>query len=89
MVQETIDLDGIKRAITAGVKTNTTGLGAQADEWSFQWWDHVFNKATSTIKIETDQEGEVLFKKDTEKDSKLQEKKLLYGAFIKSGFLSV
>ncbi|KAJ3313129.1 hypothetical protein HDV04_002446, partial [Boothiomyces sp. JEL0838] len=43
--------------------------------------DHIFNKASATIKIDNTDEG-IQIEKD---ESKEQEKKLLYGAFVKAG----
>lgn len=47
-------------------------------------WDHVFNKASATINVEA-KDGEISVSR---KDEKVEEKKLLYGAFVKAGFVS-
>lgn len=41
----------IKEAITATLKQDTKGLGydKKPTEWAFEWWDHVFNKASANI----------------------------------------
>ncbi|KAJ3274966.1 G patch domain-containing protein 4 [Terramyces sp. JEL0728] len=77
--------EGISKAISVGVKNDTDGLGAKSDEWSFQWWDHIFNKASSTIKIDQSDKGITIEKDET----KEKEKQLLYGAFVKSGDTTV
>ncbi|KAI8995891.1 hypothetical protein BC832DRAFT_595823 [Gaertneriomyces semiglobifer] len=75
--------DGINRAISVGFKNDTNGLGAKADEWSFQWWDHVFNKASSGIQVSAGDNGvEVKAKPKAEKEK--AKKALLYGAFVKA-----
>ncbi|KAJ3189749.1 G patch domain-containing protein 4 [Gaertneriomyces sp. JEL0708] len=75
--------DGINRAISVGFKNDTNGLGAKADEWSFQWWDHVFNKASSGIQVSAGDDGvEVKAKPKAEKEK--AKKALLYGAFVKA-----
>ena len=32
---------------------------SRAEEFEFQWWDHVFNKAAKTVKVEEGEGGEV------------------------------
>jgi hypothetical protein len=46
--------------------------------------DHVFNKATATIKIETE-DGEVKVLKDDEATARQKERNMLYGGFVKAG----
>ena len=41
--------DGIAAAIRVDVKKDTEGIGAKSDQFGFQWWDHLFNKAASNI----------------------------------------
>lgn len=60
-------------------------LGAKADEWSNQWWDHCFNKATANIKIEATNDR-IEIKKATMPEAAKKERSLLYGAFVKSGY---
>lgn len=84
MVRKLLIAEGIKKAISVGVKNNTNGLGAKKDEWAFQWWDHVFNKATSNIVVSEDCDGEVKLVTEVVQVKK-EEKKLLYGAFVKAG----
>ncbi len=59
-------------------------LGANANEWSTEWWDHCFNKTTANICIESTAEG-ILVKKAEKVGSVIREKTLLYGSFVKSG----
>lgn len=50
---------GMKEAIKVSLKNNKNGLGLNpSDQFAFHWWDHVFNKVASSIKIEDD-DGEV------------------------------
>lgn len=52
---------GMKEAIKVSLKNNKNGLGLDpSDQFVFHWWDHVFNKVASSIKIE-DSNGEVFF----------------------------
>ena len=67
------------KPITASVKADNAGIGGTQD-WSSTWWDHVFNKASAGIKIENDEQGQVVIKKQLEEEEK---KKLLYGSFVK------
>ena len=55
-------------------------LGARTDEWSNSWWDHCFNKASANLNIDAAVDAGVVLKKET------NEKTLLYGAFVKSGY---
>ncbi|RKO83635.1 hypothetical protein BDK51DRAFT_33420 [Blyttiomyces helicus] len=76
--------EGISRAISVGIKNDNKGLGAKSDEWTFQWWDHVFNRASQSIKIEKDDEGDVKVQTNSKADREKSAKKLLYGSFVKS-----
>ena len=52
---------GVKEAIKVSLKNNKNGLGLDpSEQFVFHWWDHVFNKVASSIKIE-DADGEVCF----------------------------
>ena len=52
---------GIKEAIKVSLKNNKNGLGLDpSEQFVFHWWDHVFNKVASSIKID-DIDGEVCF----------------------------
>ncbi|TPX32342.1 hypothetical protein SmJEL517_g04545 [Synchytrium microbalum] len=73
--------DGRIRAVTVSVKNNTNGVGTGGD-WNAQWWDHVYNKATSVIKVEKDISGEVTIQ--SSKTAIVAKKPVLYGSFVKS-----
>ncbi len=50
---------GIKKAIKVSGKNDKQGLGLdQSEQFVFHWWDHVFNKVASSIKVK-DEDGEV------------------------------
>ncbi|KAJ3026272.1 UNVERIFIED_CONTAM: G patch domain-containing protein 4 [Siphonaria sp. JEL0065] len=74
--------DGINRAISVGFKNDTKGIGSASNEFGFSWWDHVFNKASSQIKIHKEDDGEIQVK--VEKNS-AKAKQLLYGSFTTGG----
>jgi hypothetical protein len=72
---------GIKKAISVGIKNDTNGLGKDTDSWGFAWWDHVYNKSAANMNIEKTEDGEVkITKTESNKD---KQKKVLYGAFVK------
>ncbi|KAJ3099053.1 G patch domain-containing protein 4 [Phlyctochytrium planicorne] len=73
--------DGLKRALSVGFKADNKGLGSGADEFTFSWWDHVYNKTSSAIVIAKDDEGTIEVRK--EKKAK-KEASQLYGRFVKS-----
>jgi len=89
---------GIVDAIKPKLKFDQAGMGHnRAEEFEFHWWDHVFNKAAKSIKVE-DKGGEVLVDFNSDK-SELSTKKLrkkaqkemknkLYSNFVKSGTLT-
>jgi hypothetical protein len=50
------DEDGIKEAIKVKLKFDQTGIGHnEADQFTFHWWDHTFNKAANNIKVKQTQ----------------------------------
>jgi len=94
---------GMKSAIKVKIKRDQAGVGHDmAEEFTFQWWDHVFNRAASKIKLkgEDDSEGS-----DSEDDAatsanasfdisnkkptkkKYDPKQILYGRFVSGGLL--
>ncbi|XP_066465219.1 G patch domain-containing protein 4 isoform X2 [Eleutherodactylus coqui] len=89
--------DGISEAIKVKVKCDTAGVGHNsAEQFTFHWWDHVFNKTASSIAVEPNQDG-VTVKKLSEDDGAVSNKKprkamlstnMLYGRFIKSATLT-
>lgn len=86
---------GIKEAIKVKVKHDKVGVGHDpGEEFSFHWWDHVFNKAASKIHVKTTQDGvEVCNSGNTavskKKNSKTYDNKaMLYGQFVKGSTLT-
>ncbi|XP_071386076.1 G patch domain-containing protein 4 [Centroberyx affinis] len=92
------DENGISEAIKVKVKCDKGGVGhKQGEQFTFHWWDHVFNKASSSLQVESDQSG-VQVKKTVEEDDEgmISNKKptkatlakaKLYGCFVKSATL--
>lgn len=91
--------NGISEAIKVKVKSDKAGVGhKEGDQFTFHWWDHVFNKASSSLQVETDPSGVQLKKNvDSDKDVGLISnrkplkasfsKEKLYGCFVKSATL--
>jgi len=89
---------GIVDALKPKLKFDQTGVGHnRAEEFEFHWWDHVFNKAAKSVKVD-DTEGEVRVDFNSDK-SELSTKKMrrkakkemrnkLYSNFVKSGTLT-
>jgi len=96
--------NGIKSAIKAKIKNNKGGLGHDAGtEFTFHWWDHIFNKAANTIEVVNDEEnGEVAIKKNENAKKIVPQlmynkrplptsvtgKPLLYGTFVSAGVIT-
>jgi len=89
---------GMKSAIKVKLKNNTMGLGHdQGAEFTFHWWDHIFNKAASSFKVNENEDGVVMEKCEGKKltpllisnkrglATRLGNKSLLYGTFVKAG----
>uniref|UniRef100_A0A8C5WFS4 G patch domain-containing protein 4 n=1 Tax=Leptobrachium leishanense TaxID=445787 RepID=A0A8C5WFS4_9ANUR len=86
---------GISKAIKVKVKCDKAGVGHDsAEQFTFHWWDHVFNKTAASISVEADQDGVQV--KKMEGDCTVTNKKprkalgrnnMLYGRFIKSATL--
>jgi len=89
---------GMKSAIKVKLKNNTMGLGHdQGAEFTFHWWDHIFNKAASSFKVNESEDGALIEKCEGKKvtpllisnkrglPTRLANKSLLYGTFVKSG----
>uniref|UniRef100_A0A8C9YLL2 G patch domain-containing protein 4 n=1 Tax=Sander lucioperca TaxID=283035 RepID=A0A8C9YLL2_SANLU len=48
--------NGISEAIKVKVKCGKGGVGhKEGEQFTFHWWDHVFNKASSGLQVESDQ----------------------------------
>lgn len=83
---------GISKAIKVNVKTDLAGVGFDAgSQFSFQWWDHVFNKAAKSIVIQESEEGVEVVKSSrascdisNKRPNKNSGKPLLYGRFVKA-----
>ncbi|XP_056331894.1 G patch domain-containing protein 4 [Danio aesculapii] len=89
--------NGISEAIKVKVKCDKGGMGhKQGEQFSFHWWDHVFNKASSGLVVESGQNGVMMKKSDDSGDGLISNKKprkahqaksMLYGCFVKSATL--
>lgn len=86
--------NGMKEAIKVKIKNDSYGVGHnRGDEFTFHWWDHVFNKAASSIVVESTQEGvSVKAAKEsvgvsTKKARTYDNKAMLYGQFVKGATL--
>ncbi|XP_029360710.1 G patch domain-containing protein 4 isoform X2 [Echeneis naucrates] len=90
--------NGISEAIKVKVKCDKGGVGhKEGEQFTFHWWDHVFNKASSSLQVESDQNGIKLKKtEEDEEDAMISNKKprkatlakaKLYGCFVKSATL--
>ncbi|XP_028649964.2 G patch domain-containing protein 4 [Erpetoichthys calabaricus] len=88
--------DGMSEAIKVKVKCDKFGVGhRQEEQFTFHWWDHVFNKASSNLSVESSKDG-VALKKVGEEAQLISNKKpqkaeqsrtKLYGKFLKSATL--
>jgi len=86
---------GIKDAIKVNMKSDYKGIGHDPGaEFTFHWWDHVYNSAANSIKVVDTEDGvkvtklgdyELSVKK---KQASLANKNMLYGRFIKSATLT-
>jgi len=85
--------DGIRDAIKVKRKNNTNGLGHDVGEqFTFHWWDHVFNQAANSISIdESGADVKISSNKSSgsealsTKKPRKQTKQLLYGSFVSAG----
>ncbi|XP_021232493.1 G patch domain-containing protein 4 [Numida meleagris] len=89
--------DGIARPIRPSVKCGTAGVGHDAaEQFSFHWWDHVFNAAAASIAVRDGQDGvcvearsEQRFGVSTKKPHKAPPAgSALYGRFVKAATLT-
>uniref|UniRef100_A0A671LM38 G patch domain-containing protein 4 n=1 Tax=Sinocyclocheilus anshuiensis TaxID=1608454 RepID=A0A671LM38_9TELE len=88
--------NGISEAIKVKIKCDKRGMGhKEGEQFTFHWWDHVFNRASSSLVVETGQNG-VVVKSDDSNDGLISNKKprkaqqaksMLYGCFVKSATL--
>lgn len=91
--------NGICEPIKVKVKCDKGGVGhKQSEQFTFHWWDHVFNKASSGLDVESGQDGVVVKKKEGKDDEEgmisnkkprkaMLKKSGLYGGFVKSATL--
>merc|ERR1711872_983084 len=94
---------GMKSAIKVKIKRDQAGVGHDmAEEFTFQWWDHVFNRAASKIKLKGEDDSEGSDSEDEAATSanasfdisnkkptkkKYDPKQILYGRFVSGGLL--
>lgn len=86
--------NGISEAIRVKVKCDKGGVGhKESEQFTFHWWDHVFNKTSASLTVESDQNGVVVKKMEEGEDGTISNKKprkammnksMLYGCFVKS-----
>ncbi|XP_014379663.1 G patch domain-containing protein 4 isoform X1 [Alligator sinensis] len=89
--------NGIAEAIKVKVKCDTAGVGHDpAEQFTFHWWDHVFNKSAANIAVEVGEDG-VQMKTLSETEAGISNKKprkppgaagLVYGRFVKAATLT-
>ncbi|XP_036394586.1 G patch domain-containing protein 4, partial [Megalops cyprinoides] len=90
--------NGISEAIKVKVKCDKGGVGHnQGEQFTFHWWDHIFNKASANLVVESGQDGvkvkqvagegeEGMISNKKPRKAELAKAKL-YGRFIKSATL--
>eukprot|EP00062_Callorhinchus_milii_P020238 gi/632975742/ref/XP_007904397.1/ PREDICTED: G patch domain-containing protein 4-like [Callorhinchus milii] len=88
--------DGICEAVKVKLKCDNAGVGHHpGEQFSFHWWDHVFNTASAKMLVQTHQD-EVQVKHLSQDEAPITNRKprkaqlcnnLLYGRFIKAGTL--
>ncbi|XP_062848529.1 G patch domain-containing protein 4 [Trichomycterus rosablanca] len=89
--------NGISEAIRVKVKCDKGGIGhKESEQFTFHWWDHVFNKASAGLVVESAQNGVMVKKVDEGEEGVISNKKprkalldksALYGNFVKSATL--
>uniref|UniRef100_A0A670YMM1 G patch domain-containing protein 4 n=1 Tax=Pseudonaja textilis TaxID=8673 RepID=A0A670YMM1_PSETE len=48
--------NGIAEALKVKMKCNTAGVGHDsAEEFTYHWWDHLFNSSAANITVEAEQ----------------------------------
>ncbi|XP_026544793.1 G patch domain-containing protein 4 [Notechis scutatus] len=87
--------NGIAEALKVKMKCNTAGVGHDsAEEFTYHWWDHLFNSSAANITVEAEQDG-VQVRKISEREGpvprtkpcRVQEGDMLYGRFVKAATL--
>ncbi|XP_028984009.1 LOW QUALITY PROTEIN: G patch domain-containing protein 4 [Betta splendens] len=91
--------NGRTEAIKVKLKYDKGGIGhKEGEQFTFHWWDHVFNKASSSLQVESDHTGIKLRKTADEVEDNgmisnkkprkaMEAKAKLYGCFVKSATL--
>ncbi|XP_063001746.1 G patch domain-containing protein 4 [Elgaria multicarinata webbii] len=88
--------NGISEAIKVKVKCDTAGVGHNsAEQFTFHWWDHLFNASAANIAVEAEQDGvqvKVSGQAGTITNKKPRKaqvgKDMLYGRFVKAATLT-
>lgn len=87
---------GMTEAIKVKLKFDSTGFGHdRAEEFTFQWWDHVFNKAADNLSVTKNEKGDIELKqkevlvvsKSRPEAARAAMKEKLYGSFVKGATL--
>ncbi|KAM3828788.1 G patch domain-containing protein 4 isoform 2-T3 [Vipera latastei] len=87
--------NGIAEALKVKMKCNTAGVGHDsAKEFTFHWWDHLFNSSAANITVEAGQDG-VQVRKKSEREGpvtstkpwRAEERNMLYSRFVKAATL--
>ncbi|XP_076844593.1 G patch domain-containing protein 4 [Brachyhypopomus gauderio] len=93
------DENGICEAIKVKVKCDKGGVGhKESEQFTFHWWDHVFNKASASLAVESVQDGVLVKKMEGAEEEEgvisnrkprkaMLNKSVLYGSFVKSSTL--
>uniref|UniRef100_S4RY02 G patch domain-containing protein 4 n=1 Tax=Petromyzon marinus TaxID=7757 RepID=S4RY02_PETMA len=92
--------NGRAEAVKVKVKHDTAGIGHDmAEQFTFHWWDHVFNKAAASIEVEGTEEGaKVMGNRSDGAEEPISNRKprkahlstthALYGNFVKAATLT-
>lgn len=98
--------DGLVSAIKVKRKNNKGGLGHDhGSDFTFNWWDHIFNKTASSIEVNEDDQGSDTVKINKSNATKVKptllvsnkkpcyqyksDKPLLYGTFVSAGTTTI
>lgn len=89
--------NGISEALKVKVKCGKSGVGhKEGEQFTFHWWDHVFNKTSASLEVQSGDGGTTLKKNTADDGGAISNKKplkaslakdKLYGAFVKSATL--
>ncbi|KAK6178552.1 hypothetical protein SNE40_013318 [Patella caerulea] len=78
---------GMVKPIKVSIKNNKKGVGHDpGKEFTKNWWDHVFNKAASSITVDNTEDGVNV--KTLVIEEKQEKKPVLYGNFVKTSTLT-